>query len=134
MRHLSAGLGLKSLSLLYTESVLLIGNTERKILILYQVSDKSMGSDDDICLTISYHPACFLLLLIRQSPGEKDTFYIIILHKAGYLLHVLGCQHLGRSHEGRLMTVPDSCQHRKKHHYGLAGTDISFYEPVHGMA
>ena len=46
---------------------------------------------------------------------------------------MLLCEHLGRDHEGALVAALHAVEETGEGNDGLAGTDVSLQEPVHGM-
>src|SRR5699024_1350640 len=123
----------QSLSLAYSEPVLLVRHDQRQISVFYLLLDQGMGSYYDRGTSILDGLVNYSLLGRCHGTGKKGRFQGdgILFEHSRYIFKMLSGKHLGRRHHCPLAAV-EVCQKKsQKSYHCLSGSHIPLDQPGH---
>ena len=119
-------------SLEHAEFVLLIHHHDSQLGELHVLFQQRVRPHDELHVTRGDARQRGGPLLRRRSTGQEGDGHVKRVQVRTDGQHVLFRQNLGRSHQGGLIPVPASPQHRMQGHDGLARPYVALEQPVHG--
>ena len=113
--------------------MLLIGDGEAQVFVLHALGDQRVGADDYVPFTACDGLVGDAVLLLRQTPHQQARLHAQRLQQRLRALVVLAGQHLGGSHQRRLVAAAHRKIDRTEGHCRLAAAHVALHHAGHSV-
>ena len=120
-------------ALAHAEAVLLVCDGQAQVPVFHALGDQRVGADDHVPLAAGDGLVGDAVLLLRQAPHQQPRLHAQRLQHRLRALVVLAGQHLGGSHQRRLIAAAHRKSDRAEGHGGLAAAHVALHHARHGV-